>query len=180
MEIQNPARALRPGTFARAEVQLDHSGAPVLAVPQLAVQEIGLRTVVFVPGSAPGEFRATAVEIGEPLPDGRVRVLAGLTAGTRIVVEGCVPASFRARQRRELDAQLGSPGRPAADAVAIPPTPGEKQLIQKAAAEARQRNDDFMGTEHLLLALLREAGSPTAQVFSRHGVTFEIAVTHLH
>lgn len=81
--------------------------------------------------------------------------------------------------RRELEAELGAPHRPQPHEAALPSTPGEQRLVDLASAESRLRDDKYLGTEHLLLAMLRDAGTPTAQAFARHGFEFETAVTQL-
>lgn len=87
VEVENPDRSLKPGMFATAEIEVG-SGEPVVVVPREAVQEVESRQVVWVPGDAPGEFRTQPVEVGEAPEDGRVRILAGLAAGDRIVIAG--------------------------------------------------------------------------------------------
>ncbi len=43
----------------------------------------------------------------------------------------------------------------------IPQVPAAKQVIENAIAESRSLNHNYVGTEHLLLALLRPADPPT-------------------
>lgn len=88
VEVPNADGALKPGMFARAEIAVDGSDAARAAVPEGAVQMLEGRTVVFVPGEEPGEFRATDVTTGETLPGNRIRIVAGLDPGQRIVVAG--------------------------------------------------------------------------------------------
>ena len=88
VEIPNDDRALKPGMFATALIQVGGTGTPVVVVPQAAVQELEGRQVVFVPGDRAGEFRARPVEVGEQADDGRVVILTGLEAGDRIVTSG--------------------------------------------------------------------------------------------
>ena len=88
VEIPNDDRALKPGMFASALIQVGGTGTPVVVVPQEAVQELEGRQVVFVPGDRPGEFHARPVEVGEQADNGRVVILAGLEAGDRIVTSG--------------------------------------------------------------------------------------------
>lgn len=87
VEIPNVDRALRPGMFASASVAAG-GGAATVVVPQDAIQQLDGKTVVFVPGSAPGEFRVREVEAGDPDEQGRVVILSGLTIGERVVVSG--------------------------------------------------------------------------------------------
>jgi ATP-dependent Clp protease ATP-binding subunit ClpA len=46
-----------------------------------------------------------------------------------------------------------------------------RQVVVSSQDEARRLHHNFIGTEHLLLGLLDQAGSPTAAVFARHGLT---------
>ena len=88
VEIPNDDRALKPGMFTSALIQVGGTGTPVVVVPQAAVQELEGRQVVFIPGDRAGEFRARPVEVGEQADDGRVVILSGLEAGDRIVTSG--------------------------------------------------------------------------------------------
>lgn len=88
VEIPNADGALRPGMFARGSIQVRSRGAVAVSVPQAAVQEVAGKSVVFVPGAEPGEFRAVPVEVGEAIAGGRVVITGGLAAGDRIVVAG--------------------------------------------------------------------------------------------
>jgi cobalt-zinc-cadmium efflux system membrane fusion protein len=88
VEIPNPDNVLKPGMFANALIRVGSAGPPVAVVPQEAVQQVEGRSVVFVPGTRPGEFRAQPVEVGEAIDDGRVLVISGLQAGDRVVTTG--------------------------------------------------------------------------------------------
>jgi ATP-dependent Clp protease ATP-binding subunit ClpC len=46
----------------------------------------------------------------------------------------------------------------------IPPTPRAKKVLQLAAQEARSLNYNYIGTEHILLGLLREGEGAAAQI----------------
>lgn len=88
VQIPNTDGALKPGMFATANIQIGAGSAPRVVLPLDAVQEVNKRTVVFIPGAKPGEFRATPVELGDSLGDGRVVILSGVQAGQRVVVAG--------------------------------------------------------------------------------------------
>ncbi|MGV3707801.1 MAG: efflux RND transporter periplasmic adaptor subunit [Gemmatimonas sp.] len=88
VEIPNRDGALKPGMFASANIQVGSAGPPVVVVAQDAVQQLEGKSVVFVPGDSPGEFRAVRVEVGEPTGDGRIAILSGINAGDRVVVAG--------------------------------------------------------------------------------------------
>lgn len=79
--------------------------------------------------------------------------------------------------RRELEAELKPPRRPRIGEVVLPSTPGEQQLLDQAAGESRARHRSYLGSEHLMLAILRNAESRTARAFARHGVHLDAAMT---
>jgi ATP-dependent Clp protease ATP-binding subunit ClpC len=53
-------------------------------------------------------------------------------------------------------------------------------VIDSAVDESRRINQPFVGSEHLLLALLREGSSPAAKILQQHGVTYERARARLY
>ncbi|MFH1957337.1 MAG: ATP-dependent Clp protease ATP-binding subunit [bacterium] len=55
----------------------------------------------------------------------------------------------------------------------IPFSPRAKRIIQLAVEEARGQGQPFVGTEHLLLALLKERQSGASQILKSFGVTYE-------
>ena len=90
VEVSNSDLRLRPGMFA--QVRID---APILAaangavvVPEVAVQEVDGRQVVFVAGKLPGQFIARPVAIGAGARGGMVTVTAGIRPGEMIVGKG--------------------------------------------------------------------------------------------
>ncbi|NMB75097.1 MAG: efflux RND transporter periplasmic adaptor subunit [Myxococcales bacterium] len=86
MEFDNPERALLPGMFGRAEVVLEELKGVLLASPlSLARQEGGTGRAYVVEGD---RAREVTLRLGRTLPDGRVEVVEGLSAGDRLVVVG--------------------------------------------------------------------------------------------
>jgi len=55
----------------------------------------------------------------------------------------------------------------------LPQTPRAKKVIEYAIEEARQLNHNYVGTEHLLLGLLREQDGVAAQVLMNLGIKLE-------
>ena len=106
VEIENKARRLRPGMFAQVRVQTlaqsirlqdgqerGDSGAGVgnkvlLTVPEIAVQELNGKQIVFVAGSTRGEYFVRPVTIGTRVGGGFVTITNGLNRGERIAVKG--------------------------------------------------------------------------------------------
>jgi len=54
-------------------------------------------------------------------------------------------------------------------------TPTAKKVLEFAVAEARQLGHDYIGTEHLLLGLLRSGSEPVAGVLAAAGLSIEAA-----
>ena len=90
VEVNNAALRLRPGMFARVRVETPTATRTTgpLVVPELAVQELNGRQVVFVLGVQPGQFVARAVTLGPRTGGGMVAIAQGLQSGERIVVKG--------------------------------------------------------------------------------------------
>ncbi len=90
VEVDNPGLRLRPGMYAQVLLQGPGGAAATgpLVVPELAVQDVNGRTVVFVPGATPGRFVVRPVTVGERMGSGLLAITAGLAPGERYVVKG--------------------------------------------------------------------------------------------
>ncbi len=80
--------------------------------------------------------------------------------------EGIALPELREEMRRQ--GQLGSPRETSST---LPMTQGTKRIVEHALEEARKLGHNYAGTEHLLLALTREAGSQAVQILERRGVS---------
>ena len=79
-----------------------------------------------------------------------------------------------------LRAEVGKLVQSGPDVVAmgkLPQTPRAKNVIEYAIEEARALNHNYVGTEHILLGLLRERDGIAAQVLTNLGLRLE-AVRH--
>lgn len=84
--LRNPGRRLKPEMYAR--LVLAGASREGLVVPDAAIQHVDGRDVVFVE-RAPGRFAPVEVRTAaHASDDGRVVVLDGVSAGTRVVTEG--------------------------------------------------------------------------------------------
>ena len=66
-------------------------------------------------------------------------------------------------------------GRNTLDEGKIPQTQNAKKVIEYAVEEARNLNHDYIGTEHILLGLLRVSEGIASQVLVNLGVSIENA-----
>lgn len=92
VEADNAGQRLRPGMYAQVRIEAAAgpsvgAGGP-LVVPDLALQDLNGKSVVFVRRSAPGQFVARAVAIGPRVPGGFVTITDGLRLGETIVARG--------------------------------------------------------------------------------------------
>ena len=55
----------------------------------------------------------------------------------------------------------------------LPHAPKAKKVIEYAFEEARNLKHNYIGTEHILLGLLREQEGIAARVLANHGLTLE-------
>lgn len=87
VEVANPKRALIPGMLVDVEMS-SAAAAGTLAMPRAAVQQIGGRSIVFIPdAAAPGHYTPRDVRLGAIAGDD-VDVVSGLTAGEMVVTDG--------------------------------------------------------------------------------------------
>jgi cobalt-zinc-cadmium efflux system membrane fusion protein len=84
--VENDGNLLRAGMFGTARIRPEGE-VQYAMVPVDAVQTVGGRDVVFVPGDEPGSFRPVEVKTGAE-NEGRVEILSGLRPGDRAVVAG--------------------------------------------------------------------------------------------
>ncbi len=79
----------------------------------------------------------------------------------------------RARLSADADATIDAAPRLSYDVVQLTVTPRVVQLLERANVEAQRLNDDYVGVEHILIALTADSGGPTAQIIRAHGITAE-------
>ena len=75
--------------------------------------------------------------------------------------------------RQEVEDALGRMPKIAYDTGQIYATPRIAQLLQTAQAEAERLKDEFIGTEHLLIAITRDERGEAAGILRRFGVDQE-------
>lgn len=107
---------------------------------------------------------------------GTEHVLLGLitlgqgTAWTALINLGLKPEDIRA----EVEKQVGT-GPDQKMIGHIPYTPRVRKVLTLAVKEAKLLNHDYVGTEHILLGLLREGGGVAAIVLKHHDIDTEQA-----
>lgn len=97
--------------------------------------------------------------------------LIRLGQGTAVLVLGKLGLDLET-VRREVEKQVGT-GPDQKLSGFIPYTPRVKKVLALAAKEARALNHTYIGTEHILLGLLREGDGVAARVLTGLGVEIE-------
>jgi cobalt-zinc-cadmium efflux system membrane fusion protein len=90
--LPNPEGKWRPGMFVTAKV-LTGDASVGIVIPELALQTLDERTVVFV--QVPEGFEARPVKTGRRT-GGEVEILSGLSAGERYAVRGTLTLKAQA------------------------------------------------------------------------------------
>jgi len=106
---------------------------------------------------------------------GTEHLLLGLVAlgeGVAVTVLASLGISLE-RVRYEVEKAVGQ-GEPVKQAGNIPFTPRAKKVLQLAVAEAQMLGHNYVGTEHILLGLLREGDGVAAQVMRNLDLSADI------
>ena len=77
--------------------------------------------------------------------------------------------------RRTIDQIVKTGKSRATDGVDLPYTSRSKKVLELSMTEAREQRHQYVGTEHLILGLLREEKGIAAQVLVSLGVTLDAA-----
>ena len=75
--------------------------------------------------------------------------------------------------RQQVESIIGRGQVPVGDGP-IPFTPRAKKVLDLSLLEARQLGHDYIGTEHILLGLIREGEGVAAKALDALGVTFDV------
>jgi ATP-dependent Clp protease ATP-binding subunit ClpC len=104
---------------------------------------------------------------------GDVELLIGLAdTGTSVRILRDLGVDL-ASLRNELERQARVEPPAAAGPPRLPQTPQFKHAVQAAIAIAKELGDEFVGTPHLLLGILRHPEFESAQTLTRRGVSFD-------
>jgi ATP-dependent Clp protease ATP-binding subunit ClpA len=174
VDAQEEARDLRHGYIGTEHILLgllrDPSGVAKRALDRLVIERGAVRSdVVRLVGEGPpigfGEHDAEVLRsIGIDLDEVRRRVGGGVR-GRPLERRERVRHGWRRRGRCEADAcHIPFAGH-------IPFTPRAKKVLELSLWEARQLGHGYIGTEHILLRLVREREGMAARILAQRGAS---------
>jgi ATP-dependent Clp protease ATP-binding subunit ClpC len=104
---------------------------------------------------------------------GTEHILLGLIReGNGVAVRALDSLGIRPEAVRQETEEIIGHG-PGASQGRIPFTPGAKKVLELALSESRQIGHTYIGTEHILLGLIREGDGVAAQVLAGLGAVSE-------
>ncbi len=107
---------------------------------------------------------------------GTEHILLGLIAeGSGVGANAMRNMNVDLRAVRALVEKLCKLGPEVVSMGKLPQTPRAKKVIEEAIRAARDLNHNYVGTEHVLLGLIREGDGVAAHVLAQLGVTLEAA-----
>jgi ATP-dependent Clp protease ATP-binding subunit ClpC len=80
---------------------------------------------------------------------------------------------------REIEAHLSVTGSPGEPVTELSWAPASTRVLEQARVESSDLAHEYIGTEHLLLALLRDADGAASQVLAQYGLGLDEARTEV-
>lgn len=106
---------------------------------------------------------------------GTEHILLGLIdLGEGVAVDVLKKLDVDIRQLRREIVKIAQPGAPSIGSTNLPATSRGKDVIERAMEEARELLHDYLGSEHILLGLLRVQEGVAAQVLMNQGLTADL------
>ncbi len=116
------------------------------------------------------QARSEAEDRGSDFVTNEHVILGLLSEPDGLAAKSIVAAGLSLDQLRAITLDALGPGHGAATGR-VPFAPGAKKTLQLALREALHLGHNYIGTEHLLLALLRNDADPGARLLRERGVT---------
>ena len=120
------------------------------------------RRVIFFARYEAGQFGALAIE-----PE---HLLLGLMREDKVLTKHFFPDKLSLGSVRKEIKTRSVLREPISTSVELPLAPETKQILAYAHEESDQLGHRHIGTEHLLLGILRQEKSMPAEILSHHGV----------
>jgi ATP-dependent Clp protease ATP-binding subunit ClpC len=125
------------------------------------------RRVIFFARHEASELHAQTIE-----PQ---HILLGLMREDRaLITQFCKVSPPRLHELRERIREATTPDKKRPAVVDMNLSEQSKQVLKHSAEESRRLNKEHIGTEHLLLGLLRAAQSVPSQILTEHGIQLEV------
>ncbi|MDO5397918.1 MAG: ATP-dependent Clp protease ATP-binding subunit [bacterium] len=102
---------------------------------------------------------------------GSEHLLAGLIReGNGVAAKLLAKAGLKADEVLERIAQLTGKGAPISKDAELPLTPRSKRILEISAYEARRLNHSYVGTEHILMAIIRDGDGVGVRILASSGI----------
>ena len=124
--------------------------------------------------------REEAARLGHPYLGSEHELLGILREGEGVaiaILENLYAPPDEVRERLEASVKPGTGSPPGAN---LPFTSRGKKVLELAMTEAREASHSYVGTEHLLLGILREERGIAAHALTSFGLTLEAARAEMH
>jgi len=140
-QVANPDGKLRPGQFARVQLQPRGGDAQVLMIPEQALMQSGEERYVYT--VVDGKAHKAVITTGRREP-GKLQVLSGLEAGAVVITAGQSKPMMHEGMAVMVLPAPGAEGAPdaAAPKGSAAPAAAEEQAAEKPAAEAATPQDN--------------------------------------
>lgn len=119
------------------------------------------------------EAHDTACALGHAYIGSEHLVAGLLREGSGVAAKVLENAGITADQVTDKIAELTGSNEPLSEQSELPLTPRTKRILQLSAMEARQMGHNYIGTEHILLAIMRDSDSVGVRVLVSLGVNLQ-------
>ncbi len=121
-------------------------------------------------GQALARARETACELGHGYIGSEHILMGLLREGTGVAAQALAQAGVSEEDVLEKIKEAMGTGAPLPENADLSLTPRSKRILEISAMEARRLGHNYIGTEHLLMAIIRDGDSVAAQILHALGI----------
>ena len=116
------------------------------------------------------EAHDAACELGHNYIGSEHLLIGLIREGNGVAAKLLAKAGLKADEVLEKIAQLTGKGTPINKEAELPLTPRSKRIIEISAYEARRLNHSYVGTEHILMAIIRDGDGVGVRILASYGI----------
>ena len=114
--------------------------------------------------------RITAIEMGHPYVGSEHLLMGLIREGSGVAYSVLANLSITEEKLSEIIARYVGKGAPLPEDSEISFTPRSKRILEISAAEAKRNGHSYIGTEHILMAIIRDGDGVGARVLGAMGI----------